>query len=188
MKCSAESAWSRLRGHFLLATAALAATVMVGQFYAKTVAVAEQDRQRLQTCRQLAAEVIECRGQPAFAASEVLDLAALTNRIAAAREQANLEESLIDLVDPRPAERLRESSYLVRPVAIALRGLTLRQAVTLMYALAEPEYGLWVSQLRLSPTRRETEADALELWNVEILLTQLVFSPIVKSPSPRPFH
>lgn len=185
---SAFTAATQLRGHLLCGLAVTVALVGVWQQYANARSEAVQSRERTMSCRQLASELMAMRDRPTFVASEICDVTALTGMIGGARIKAGLEENRIDLVDPRQAERLRDSPYLVRPVSIALRGLTLRQAATFIHSLSDPNQGMWVSQMRLSPTRHEAAPAAAELWNTELLLTQLVFSPIVKIPSSRPVN
>jgi len=178
--------WQHVRGHLLLVATALFGVGWASQSYLQANADVAQSQERLTACRKLAREIQENRDQPTFASMQIAHVGELTHRIATARQQAGIEEQSIDLVDPRNPERLKDSGYLLRPVAIALRGLTLKQVAQFSLGLSEPATGLWVSQLRLVPHRRDADPTLAELWNAEIVLTQLVFSPIVRTPSRSP--
>ncbi len=174
---SPQRTFPRIRGHMLFALASGILLYMSLEQYRAAHADAATTLQRLETCRRQSAEIKDMRERPAFAATAIEDVSALTGRIARARRAAQIAEQSVDLVDPRSLVRLEDSSYLLRPVSIDLRGLRLPQVVQFAAALSDLDAGMWVNQLRLSPVRRDSEEAEPELWNVELTLTQIVFSP-----------
>lgn len=143
--------------------------------HAAALAAALDAHDQLQICRQQAAEIEQIRQQPKFAALAVLTDQELSERVRSARDAAGIAESAVDLIDPQQPVAIGRSAYLRRPVAIDLRSISLKQVAVFVDRLTDVESGMWVSQLRLSPVR-QMEADH-ELWNTELVLTQLLFSP-----------
>lgn len=169
--------FARIRPQLLFALASGILLAVAFEQYQTAQEEAAVSQQRLQKSRQQAAEITQMRDRPAFAATAMEDVSALTTRIAGARRTADIAAQAVDLVDPRSPQRSGDSPYLLRPVAINLRGLRLPQVVQFTAALTDRQAGMWVNQLRLAPVRRDAEQDEPELWNVDLTLTQVVFSP-----------
>ncbi|MEO1525509.1 MAG: hypothetical protein AAFX06_08730 [Planctomycetota bacterium] len=167
---------SRGRLYALLTLVALIATYICFDHYQSQKQALAAAIESLQSCERQSREILELRDAPTIAVSELEDLGGLTARISAAQEKAGFEPQSVDLVDPRRPTRIEESSYRQRPVAIDLRGLSLTQIVKFIDALTDQAKGIWVSEVRLTPARQDATADA-EMWNVELVLTQLNYSP-----------
>lgn len=165
------------RGYALLVLAA-AIPLSVAYEEQQTAALrAAESRAQFEVCQRHAADIERFRRQPKFAATAVLTDHELSALVARARAAAGIAETAIDLIDPQPLNVIGRSPYSRRPVAIDLRALNLRQVATLVDGLSDVEHGLWVSQLRLSPVRQQAAVADVELWNIKLVLTQLVFSP-----------
>jgi len=169
-----SSAWRGFAGLLLAA----AIPLYVAYELHETAALgAAESHDQLQIIERQTAEMERFRRQPKFAATAVLSDQELSALVVRARESAGIAETAIDVIDPQPLSVIGKSPYSRRPVAIDLRGLNLRQAAAFVDGLTDADRGVWVSQLRFSPVRQQSSADETELWNVELVLTQLVFSP-----------
>jgi len=166
-----------LRGYVLLLLAPAIPLYVAYDVHETAALAASESRAQLRTSRRQAAEIDRFRRQPKFAATAVLSDQELSALVRQAREAARIAETAIDLIDPQPLSVIGRSPYSRRPVAIDLRGLNLRQTAQMVDGLTHVDRGLWVSELRLSPVRQQSAADDTELWNVELVLTQLVFCP-----------
>ena len=131
----------------------------------------------LHTSRGQAEEIEEIRNRPILATTVIEEVGSLTRRLTTARNAAAIDPQASDLVDPQSPVRLGDSAYRQRPVAIDLRGLKLSQVVRFTDALTDRDDGMWVNQIRLTPVRSESSESDTELWNVELVLTQVNYSP-----------
>ncbi len=168
---------SRLRTSFLLLGSAGILTYLCYSYYGSSQQAAIAAVNSLETCRRQASEIQGIRDRPVFASTVVEEVGELTRRIGSARKIAAITEQAVDLVDPQSPVRLGDSSYRQRPVAIDLRGLELAQIARFTDALTDREKGMWVNELRLTPVRSGTSSQEPETWNVELVLTQVNYSP-----------
>ena len=98
----------------------------------------------------------------------------LAKRIEAASKKAGLPLSQLVRITPSRAARLGDSVYMRKPTRIDLRAVGLPELVVFLHALSSGPNAFIVHSLRLSPPH---EAEQTELWNAEITLTYLVYSP-----------
>lgn len=139
---------------------------------------ASSGQSQLAACQRLAIAIQQNRTLPKRASQEASSATDLTRRIEEASQRARLPTENLVRIEPQPAQRVGETSYKAQPTRIELREATLRQLVPFLLALSDEESGLQVTDLRLvEPRQTATLATFGETWNVEVTLTQLVFSP-----------
>jgi hypothetical protein len=131
-------------------------------------------------CRQLASTIESLRAAPKVASTGDQGIEELGARIKAAMLQAGLSEAALEGVFPQSARRLGDSPYLQKPVALALRGVSLDQLATFLYHLTEGS-ALSVRDLRLRTPHSDV---ARNLWDADATLTCLQYDPSGK-PSRR---
>ena len=134
----------------------------------------------LDRCRELADAIRALRDKPAVASAEAMGIQELGRRIEAACRQAGFQSAALEGVFPQSARRAGESPYLVKPTALALRGVTLPQVVTFLYHLTNGS-GLSVRDVRLQTPRGDAPQS---VWDAEATVTYLMYAP-VKETGPR---
>jgi hypothetical protein len=124
-------------------------------------------------CRQLASTIESLRAAPKVASTGDQGVEELGARIKSATLQAGFSEAAIEGVFPQSARRLGDSPYLQKPVALALRGVTLDQLATFLYHLTEGS-ALNVRDLRLRTPHGDV---ARNTWDADATLTCLQYEP-----------
>lgn len=127
----------------------------------------------LTRCRDLARDIRVLRDKPAVASAEAMGIKELGRRIEAACSQAGFEGAALEGVFPQSARRLGDSPYLVKPTALALRGVTLPQLVTFLHHLTGGS-GLSVRDVRLQTPHGDAPPTA---WDAEATVTYLMYAP-----------
>lgn len=135
-------------------------------------------------CAQLAADIQALRELPQFAVLEAESDETTATRIEEAARAAalpghkpGLPGRAITLIQPQSPQRLSDSPYQVRPYRIDLVGVTLEQLVVFAHHLADESRGMTVRDLRMRDASVDSDQRGRELWDVELTLTQLIFSP-----------
>ena len=175
-----DSLLGQLRSHLFLASACAIGLYMSWDVYAQAKEESRRAAEQLATCRLQASEIRQVRDQPAFAVTTIAQLDTITDRISRAGDIAGVDDQAINLVDPRAPRRIGDSAYRLRPVSIHLRGLLLSQAAKFSDALTDRPAGMWVTQIRMTPVRNQSSEQDPELWNVELILTQVNYSPTTR--------
>lgn len=130
----------------------------------------------LADCRSHVAAIQMLRKQPAIASIDDVGVRRLGERINAAAQEAKLDPAALEGVTPQSARRLGDSAYLMKPTALALRGVSMAQTAAFLHHLTQGS-GLTVRELRL----RAPSADApTALWDADATLTYVVYSPATK--------
>jgi hypothetical protein len=133
--------------------------------------------ENLARCKQLADAIRALRNRPAVASAEAMGIQELGQRIEAACKQAKFEGAALEGVFPQSARRVGDSPYLVKPTALALRGVTLTQLVTFLHHLTDGS-GLSVRDVRLRTPHGEA---AHTVWDAEATVTYLMYAPVRKT-------
>jgi hypothetical protein len=142
---------------------------------------AQQAANDLAECEHLAAGIKLLRDKPAVASTEAMGVQELGKRLEAASGKAAIAQSSVRGVSPQNAHRVGDSPYLVKPTALALKGVSLSQVATFLYHLTS-DAGLSVRDLRLRAGRAD---DAGGVWDAEVTLTYLIYSPAKANRVPR---
>jgi hypothetical protein len=146
------------------------------KYRASAAALASTARDTEQ-CAHIAEEITALRELPQLAVLEAESDETIINHIVDAAENASIKSRSIARIQPDPFVSLGESSYRIRPVRTDVNQVTLEQLISFAHRLVDEKRGLTVRDLRLSHPVRERAPSALEMWNIELTLTQLIFSP-----------
>jgi len=127
----------------------------------------------LEACQQLAAAIESLRSQSSMAAAEEMGDTELGEWIDEAKRAAGLADGVVRDRIPQEHRRVGESPYVVEPTLLTLRGVSMPQLVTFLCAMTD-ESGLRVRDLRV---RVPVGGEASNLWDADITLTYLIYSP-----------
>jgi len=154
----------------ILALTSLAAAVHARSL-ARQAQVAAAD---MPACSQLASSIQGLRQRPRKIESQQVEQPQLAKRIETAGTLAGIPLSAFSRIDPESPRRLGDTAYQEMPTQLSLRSVNLRQLVNLLYNLFTDDLNLNVKQIRLSAPRT---TEAQDLWNAEVTLTYLIYSP-----------
>ncbi|QDV61728.1 ubiquitin family protein [Crateriforma conspicua] len=147
--------------------------------YRSTKAQLTQLRSDAADVSKWASDIRAAARRPKVAALQAESPSHLAVRIEAALEQSSTAPTQLMSVEPQAPSRVPRSDYTTRTTLIELRGVTLRQLAVFARALPDPEQGMAVPQLNLTPATANQRNQ--EVWDAQLTLTQLIFSPISDS-------
>jgi len=155
---------------------ALIALYAYGALIDRQVAAQEAHR-GLERSRQLAELIEENRQRPALAA----DQERVAGEINALIESAarGVGAGLPTHITPLQATRIGDTAYKEKPTQVEFQRVTLHQVVDLTHKLTSGDGGLHLRSLRLSAPRAD---DTGNEWNIELVLTYLIYEPLQPSP------
>lgn len=137
---------------------------------------AKRASEDLVECKKITRDIESLRKKPAVASTEVMAIQELGERIEAASQKAKFSGPLLEGVFPQSTRRIEDSSYLQKPTTLAFREIPLLQLATFLYHLTDGSQ-LVVKDLRLRcPHGKDTQ----DLWNAEVTLIYLIYSPPTK--------
>jgi hypothetical protein len=131
----------------------------------------------LARCKALADAIRTLRDKPAVASAEAMGIQELGQRIEAACRRAGFQGPVLEGVYPQSARRVGDSPYLVKPTALALRGVTLPQVVAFLEHLTSGT-GLSVRDVRLQTPHGDADHT---VWDAEATVTYLMYAPVKKT-------
>ncbi len=137
----------------------------------------DQSFEDLQEARSLVADIQRLRQQPRVASLEVEPPSQIAVRVSAALQAAEIPTASLIRVDPQPAVRQGRSPYQLRATQIELQEVSLEQVIRFAHHLGDERQGMTVRDLFLSEPR--TESASGEVWDAEVTLTQMIFSPTI---------
>ena len=146
-------------------------------FYRSAKAAAQIAFSGYLECQQLLEEIEGFRNAPRIASLEVEPPDRIAARVTTAAADSNLAPNSIVSVDPQTAIRMGRTDYQIRATQIALQNASLKQVADFVTGLEEPSSGMVVRDVSLNRSNSQSE-DGIELWNVRLTLTQMIFSPI----------
>ena len=155
----------------------LAATFWAHGRLTKASLAADQAANDLAECRTLAAQIGEIKDRPRVASEQEKLAGETTAMIDAAATAAGIDQRRVVRIAPESPQRLGESVYKEKPIAVRLRDVTLRQVVKMSHALLTPNPGLRVKTMRLAAP---TPDDTTDRWTVELTITYLLYDPPAK--------
>ena len=136
----------------------------------------DEARSDLREVREKLSEIAKLRTRRPVAALEMVPPASLSERVSRALGDANLVGSALLEVEPGPAVRIDPSEFKLRSTKIRLAPIRIEQTLQFCDTLQDDETGSVVRDLILKEPRAAT-TDADELWEVELVLTQMIYSP-----------
>lgn len=134
----------------------------------------QADHSDLTLLRGQLTEIRELSDAPTIAALQVESPELIPNRIDQALARAGLTSRAFAGHTPAEPRRMGMSEFVLRTVDISLNGCTVAQIAAFAQAMREDADGTVVRDLQLhSPSQQGRR----ELWDCELVLTQVVFSP-----------
>ncbi len=101
----------------------------------------------------------------------------ITNRVSAARQSAGLPQSALLEEQPLDPTRIARTDFEVRTTNVKLASTTLGQLIAFCDALNDEETGTMIRDLTLTVPQNGAGGGKQEKWNVQLVLTQMIFSP-----------
>jgi len=135
---------------------------------------ADQAATDLAECRKLALQIGEIKDRPRVAGEQEKLAGETTAMIDVAATAAGITARQLIRIAPESPQRLGETVYKEKPIAVLLRGVTLRQLVHMGHALLAPNPGLRIKTMRLSAP---TPDDTTDKWTAELTITYLLYDP-----------
>ncbi len=166
--------------NFVAATLAIFAAVVLFtsfRFYQSARAQSQAAADGLDECRRLAADMARLRTAPRVASLDVEPPDRLAARVTQAATTAELIPEAVVSVDPQSPVRIGRTAYAMRTTQIALQDASLAQIAQFAEALQDKSQGLVVRDIVLD-ARPLSDSDAEERWDVRLVLTQMIYSPI----------
>ncbi|MGB7325363.1 MAG: hypothetical protein WBD31_10870 [Rubripirellula sp.] len=136
-----------------------------------------QARGDLDEVKTKISQIDRLKDGPRVAALELQSPAEISNRIEAARQSAGLNQAALLREQPTDPQRIGRSDFEMRMTTIGLAPSTMVQILKFCDALRDEKSGTMVRDLRLSVPRNQGDSGAVEKWDAEMTLTQMIFSP-----------
>lgn len=132
----------------------------------------------LAECRALVDAIRELNQRPRVVALQASSQTSLSAQVEAAVEAVGLDTAQLKLIEHLPQQRISETQYVNQATRIEVEQATLRQILLLVEKLEAEGAGFRLRDLVLTP--RQSSRPARELWDVDAVLTQTVFSPTTR--------
>jgi hypothetical protein len=91
-----------------------------------------------------------------------------------AAQSAGIASEQLLRISPEPPQRLGDSAYKEKPIAVTLRNIRLDQLVKMTFALESGELGLNTRNIRLNAAEA---TDGSGLWSADVVMTYLIYEP-----------
>ncbi|MFA6135161.1 MAG: hypothetical protein WC869_14200 [Phycisphaerae bacterium] len=131
-------------------------------------------REDLHECRSTAARIETLRKRPAMAADRERQSGETASAIEMAAQSAGIASEQLLRISPEPPQRLGDSAYKEKPIAVTLRNIRLDQLVKMTFALESGELGLNTRNIRLNAAEA---TDGSGLWSADVVMTYLIYEP-----------
>lgn len=122
-------------------------------------------------------EINRLKQAPKVAALQLESPAEIANRIAAARQVADLPQSALMKEQPLDPVRIDRSDFELRATDIELSASTLPKIMAFCDALRDEETGTVVRDITLTEPPSLAGGANEEKWAAQLVLTQMIFSP-----------
>ncbi len=161
----------------VLLIGAISLVVASVSLYRSAKAAARNSVDGYSDCQRLIHDIEGFRSAPRIASLEVEPPDRIAARVTTAAADAELSPASILSVDPQIPARIGRTDYQIRATQIVLQNASLGQIARFVTGLEEVAEGLVVRDLNLNRSPSQGE-NGVELWNVRLTLTQMIFSPI----------
>jgi len=128
----------------------------------------------LAECRRAADQIEALRRRPALAQQNQRESAETIGLIEKSVKAAGLTEAMLVRTVPEQPLRLGDTVYLEKPTRVQLKNVSLVQFVEMLHRILTDKNRLHAKAMRISAPSAE---DAGALWNVELVLTYLIYEP-----------
>lgn len=158
----------------LMILLAVAVGWIYGRMAAARTAAAEMQRNTAQ-CRRYAEDIESSRQRPAIATEDLRIAEDITRIVEETALAHGIAADAILRIDPdQPARRVGDTVYREKPTEIIFKGVTLEQLTGTVHAIVSGQERLEARSIRLRAPRRQ---DTGRRWDVELVLTYLVYDP-----------
>ncbi|MEM1068730.1 MAG: hypothetical protein AAGI63_07530 [Planctomycetota bacterium] len=114
---------------------------------------------------------------PKVAALRLESPSEIANRVAQSRSSAGIAQSSLLREEPTDPQRIPRTDFEIRTTTIELASTPLPTLLAFCEALQDEETGSLVRDIRLTAPRNSVSQGGQEAWEVELTLTQIIFSP-----------
>ena len=163
---------------FLMTALAITAVYLCGESQSARWAADEALRQSNES-GEYARKIIELREKPELITAEFRSSLQIAQFIKAAMTIAEIPDEQLIRIEPRGTQRISKTPYLAQPFHLELQKVTMPQLVRFLHHLSVHDQ-LETSDLRLHVSRETFVGrgeEGSELWNAELVLTNVLFSP-----------
>lgn len=138
----------------------------------------ETDLDNLAVCQHTAEKISHLRQQKQRAQLQTKPTSELNRKIETWAGEVGIEPKRLARVEPQEPRRVGDTQYLEQVTELELMGVTLEQVVRLAQLAEGSDEGMKFNSLRISPPRSAAPAEGEpEMWNAEVALTYLIYSP-----------
>lgn len=169
---------------WFVTTMALLVVLVLGTYISRVSADkrARTHKEDLVDCRSMAAQINRLRTVKQRALLKTKPADELNRKIASWAGLAEIQADRLVRIEPREPRRIGDTDYLEQVSELEIMQTELPKLIKLAQTAERSEDGLKVSAMRLSLPRSEVGREGIELWNVELTLTYLIYSPTSKRP------
>ncbi len=144
--------------------------------YSASVTHWNSQRLELVEAQKLVAEIGSANSKPRIASTETEASEVTMRRISDSVASSGVDSDSLVSVLPYEPTRLGNSDYQQRQTEIKLQAITLPLLVRFATSLENSSAGLVVRDIAMSSSRMRSPS-ARELWDVTLILTQMIYSP-----------
>jgi len=128
------------------------------------------------SCREFSDRIIELKKKPELISGTMSSTAQIAQSVEAAMQDAAIPAVNLVRIEPRSAIRLEKTPFLQQPSHLELRDVTMEQMIRFLHVLSTRNR-LEATDLRLHAPRAVPVDSGPEIWNVELVLTNTIYSP-----------
>jgi hypothetical protein len=161
--------------HVLLAVLPLIVVGVSYSFMANQKRTASNAESNMNKCNQIFTQMKTLQQKPQLASDSKYDPAETTGLVEQAANSAGIRHGSILRITPQPFRRISKTAYKEKSTNVVLKGITLKQFVTMINTLGTNASTLKLKSITLvAPSTKDTGRK----WNVEFVLSYLIFDPI----------
>ena len=128
------------------------------------------------TCREYSDRIVELKKKPELISGTMSTTAQIAQSIEVAMQEIGIPAANLVRIEPRSSIRHEKTPFLQQPSHLELRDVTMEQLVRFLHVLSTRNR-LEATDLRLHAPRSSVTESGPEIWNVELVLTNTIYSP-----------
>ena len=133
--------------------------------------------ENVEACRELSTRIKSLRSEAASASLRQQTSGELTSKLEKAADSSRIAMADLIRINPQQPRRAGKTAYLQEVTDVDLRRVSMQQLVSFLLSAISDDPAMYVSSIRITAPRNLGEAGGNEVWDAEISLTRLVFSP-----------
>lgn len=127
-------------------------------------------------CRKFSQRIMELKKKPELISGETSSTAQIAQSVEMAMQDAEIPAAKLVRIEPRSAIRFEKTPFLQQPSFLELHDVTMEQLIRFLHILSTRNR-LETTDLRLHAPRSSLAESGPEIWNVELVLTNTIYSP-----------